>query len=246
MVLNKSKIISSAIIGIALVITACVLGKSWRKTHFSYQTISVTGLGQKDFVSDLIVWNAVFSRTAKTLADANTLIKEDIKLVKYFLKKKNIADADITFSTVKINRDYKSLYNNEGNVTGNEFNGFTLIQEVIIESKDLAAVEKMAGEISDLIEKGIEFSAQEPDYYFTKLKDLKIELLKAATEDAFVRAQTMAENAKSGVGNLKNATMGVFQITGQNSNEDYSWGGSFNTKAKDKTASITIKLEFDL
>ena len=75
---------------------------------------------------------------------------------------------------------------------------------------------------------------------------MKIELLKQATEDAFIRAQTMAENAKSGVGNLKNATMGVFQITGQNSNEDYSWGGSFNTKAKDKTASITVKLEFDL
>ncbi len=38
--------------------------------------------------------------------------------------------------------------------------------------------------------------------------------------------------------------MGVFQITGKNSNEDYSYGGAFNTSAKNKTGSITIKMEF--
>ncbi len=244
--LDRSKIISSILIAIALISVAGILGKSWRKSHASYQTIAITGLGQKDFKSDLIVWNATFSRSAKTLADANRFIKDDINAVKSFLTKKGITETEITFSTVRINRDYKSLYNNEGNVVGTEFEGFTLVQQVIIESKNLDIVEKMAGEIGDLIEKGIEFSANEPDYYFTKLKDLKIELLKQATDDAYVRAHTIAENAKSDVGNLKNATMGVFQITGQNSNEDYSWGGSFNTKAKYKTASITVKLEFDL
>ncbi len=243
---GRSKIIASAIIALAIICTAVILGKSWRKTHFSYQTIAITGLGQKDFKSDLIVWNANFSRTARTLAEANTLIKQDIGEVKKFLKEKGIADNEITFSTVKIGREYKDLYNNEGNVTGNEFVGFNLRQEVIIESKNVEAVEKMAGEIGDLIEKGIEFAANEPDYYYTKLKDLKIELLKQATEDAVQRSETIAKNANSSVGSLKNATMGVFQITGQNSNEDYSWGGSFNTKAKNKTASITVKLEFDL
>jgi hypothetical protein len=43
---------------------------------------------------------------------------------------------------------------------------------------------------------------------------------------------------------LKNATMGIFQITGQNSSEDYSWGGAFNTSSKRKTASITMRLEY--
>jgi len=37
--------------------------------------------------------------------------------------------------------------------------------------------------------------------------------------------------------------MGIFQITGQNSNEDYSYGGAFNTSSKNKTASITVNLE---
>jgi hypothetical protein len=46
------------------------------------------------------------------------------------------------------------------------------------------------------------------------------------------------------LGRLISANMGIFQITGQNSTEDYSWGGTFNTSAKDKTASITMRLSY--
>ncbi|MEB2783275.1 hypothetical protein [Algoriphagus persicinus] len=45
---------------------------------------------------------------------------------------------------------------------------------------------------------------------------------------------------------LISANMGIFQITGQNSGEDYSWGGTFNTADKNKTASITMKLIFEV
>ena len=38
--------------------------------------------------------------------------------------------------------------------------------------------------------------------------------------------------------------MGIFQITGQNSGEEFSWGGTFNTESKNKTASITMKLTY--
>ena len=38
--------------------------------------------------------------------------------------------------------------------------------------------------------------------------------------------------------------MGIFQITGQNSKESYSWGGTFNTSSREKTASITMKLTY--
>src|SRR5437867_4433987 len=96
---DRSRIISSAIMALGIICVACILGKSWRKTHSSYQTISITGLGQKDFKSDLIVWDANFSRAAKTLAEANRLVKEDISEVKKFLKQKGIGDNEITFST---------------------------------------------------------------------------------------------------------------------------------------------------
>jgi hypothetical protein len=50
----------------------------------------------------------------------------------------------------------------------------------------------------------------------------------------------------SGLGKIKKATMGVFRITGLNSNEDFSYGGSFNTSSKNKKASITLKSDYSL
>lgn len=244
--MDKSKIISSSFIAIALIFIGTKISSAWEKTHVSYNNIGVTGLGTKNFDSDLIVWSASFSRNAESLSEANALMKADIKAVKFFLKQNGINEDEISFTSLKISRNYKQIYNNEGNPSGTVFEGYNLFQEVVIESKNLNAVEKSTIEIGNLIEQGIEFTANEPDYYYTKLADLKLELLKNATQDALKRAQTVAENASSNIGKLKEAEMGVFQITGQNTNEDYSWGGSFNTKAKHKTASITVKLSFEL
>lgn len=52
-------------------------------------------------------------------------------------------------------------------------------------------------------------------------------------------------SAGSDLGELKKADMGVFQIVAQNSSEDFSWGGSFNTSSKRKTANITVRLEYE-
>jgi hypothetical protein len=39
--------------------------------------------------------------------------------------------------------------------------------------------------------------------------------------------------------------MGVFQITGQNSAEDYGWGDTYKTSSKDKTDFIPISLVYE-
>ncbi len=107
-------------------------------------------------------------------------------------------------------------------------------------------MEKISREISELLNQGIAFYSQPPRYYYTGLESLKLEMIAKATEDARIRAERIAENADSDLGDLINANMGIFQITGQNSGEDYSWGGTFNTTAKNKTASITMKLTFEV
>jgi hypothetical protein len=77
------------------------------------------------------------------------------------------------------------------------------------------------------------------------LSELKIDLLAKASADARLRAETIAKNSGGKLGELRKGSMGVFQITGQNADEDYSYGGAFNTSHKNKTASITVRVEFE-
>src|SRR5690606_1784502 len=172
--------------------------------------------------------------------------KQDEKEVRDYLSGHDIAANEAIFSSIVIDKLYNYSYDERGRQTGTTFNGYQLRQSVKIESKDIARVEKISREITELLHSGIELSSQEPLYYYTKLSDLKIDLLSKAAADAYNRAHTIAENAKSDLGNLRRASMGVFQITGQHSNEDYSYGGTFNTTSKNKTASITVRLEYEL
>jgi hypothetical protein len=71
-------------------------------------------------------------------------------------------------------------------------------------------------------------------------------MLAAATADARTRAEKIAENAKATLGKLREASMGIFQITAQNSDEGFKSGGAYNTSSKMKTASVTLRAEFTL
>jgi hypothetical protein len=131
-----------------------------------------------------------------------------------------------------------------GRTMGQRFSGYNLVQTVKVESGDVDKVDKISREATEIIENGIEFNSSAPLFYNTKLAEVKMELLAKASADAKQRAETIAKNAGSSLGKLKKANMGVFQITGKNSNEDYSYGGAFNTSNRKKTGSITIRMEF--
>ena len=95
-------------------------------------------------------------------------------------------------------------------------------QSVEIESKEVDKIEKVSREITELLNQGVQFYSQAPRYYYTKLADLKIEMISKATEDARLRAENIAKFSGGNLSTLESAKMGIFQITGQNSGEDYS------------------------
>ncbi len=232
------------IISTAAIIVALLIGNAYKYKNKTSQTISVTGLAEKDFISDQIVWNINYSRTNTDIKVSYAALKEDEKAVKAYLAENGVPEKEIVFSSVDVNKNYNSSYVDGKNIS--TFTGFTLTQKVTIDSKDIAKIEKLSREITTLLEKGIELNSSSPSYYFQKLNELKVDLLAKASEDAKQRAKTIAKNSGASLGNLVKANMGIFQITGKNANEDYSYGGSFNTSSKEKKASITVRVDYKI
>lgn len=233
------------IIAVAVVITAIAFTTTYKNRNRSNDMISVTGLGTKDFKSDLITWNANYSVTNADLKLATASLDANREAVRKYLVSKGIDEKEMVFSSVTMNRDYHTWTDDDGN-EHSEFQGYSLYQTVGVESKDVEKVEQVSREVTELISQGIEISSSAPDYYYTKLGELKIEMVATATADARTRAEQIAKNSNASLGHLRSAQMGVFQITAQNSSDDYSWGGSFNTSSKMKTANITMKLQFGI
>ncbi len=242
--MRKGLVVSTLIASLGLIISAYFLGNSFKNKNLT-TSISVKGLGTKDFISDLIVWNGDFSKKSMDLKTAYSDLEQDRKKIRDYLVSKGFKDNELVFSSVDINKQY-DYYNTDGG-RSSVFSGYQLDQTVSIESKDVEKVENLSREITELINSGVELYSKAPSYYYTKLADLKIQMIADATQDARKRAEEIAKNAGGKLGKLKTANLGVFQITAQNSSDDeYSWGGTFNTSSKNKTASVTIRLEYEV
>jgi len=238
--------INAILFALAIIIASVVLGNAYLNRNKTPGTISVTGLGQTNFTSDLIVWEARFSQVNSNLKQAYSDLEKNKAAISDYLQAKGLNDSVVVFNAVSTQKNMKQNYAANGNYLGEEFTGYTLSQTVQIDSKEVEKVEKISREVTELLNKGIQLYSLSPRYYYTKLDDLKIEMISQATENAHLRAKRIAENSEAKLSDLTLARMGIFQITGQNSNEDYSWGGAYNTSSKDKTASITMKLTYQV
>ncbi|MBP5758974.1 MAG: SIMPL domain-containing protein [Bacteroidales bacterium] len=243
--MDKTKIIIAAIIGVCFTLAFVFMGRYIYESRQVDKTVSVIGLAEEDFTSDLIVWDLSFSSQDMNQKTAYAEIKNQSKIVKEFLTSKGIDAKETLFKAINTNKEYDYYYDKDAERSFSKFAGYKITQSVRIESSDVEKVEEAYLEISELLDKGVDVDASSPDYYYTKLSDLKIEMLAKASEDARTRAETIVKNAGGKIQGLQSANMGVFQITAPNSSdEDYSWGGTFNTSSKAKRASINMRLTY--
>lgn len=237
------KVIVASVFGIAIVLAAIFLGNAYSQKFKEENVVSVTGLGEVKFESNLIVWKGMFSRNSSNLKEAYAMLEKDSQMVRAYINKDGVSDSIVNFSAIDIIEVYDDKFN-DGRYVGRTFAGYRLEQKVEIQSVNIDKVESLGGGITELINDGINIVSYQPQYYYTKLDDIKLELISKATEDARQRAEKIAENSNCKLGKLQKARMGIVQITATNSSDDYSWGGSYNTSSRFKTASITMKLDF--
>lgn len=242
--MEKNTIVAG-IISLGFVLGIFILSSAIKNRNQSENTILVTGLGTKKFTSDLAVWSGSFYRESSELNTAYAELKNDKLVIEKYLLSKGIKAKEMVFSAVNIQKKYEYVAMPNGH-TKDVFVGYTLSQKVTIENKNIQSIDDLSRNITEIINQGIEFTSESPRYYYTKLADLKQQMIADATKDAKQRAEKIAENGGGSLGSLKKATMGVFQITAPNSDEEYSYGGTFNTTSKEKEANITIKLEYQI
>lgn len=243
--LSGSLIWMAVILSITLFLSTLILVGGYKTKFNVAQTISVTGSAQTNFESDIIKWTAQYARKSLDISEASSWLGQDREAVKYFLKEQGIPAEDIVFQAVNISRDYEYEYDNRGTST-RIFTGYSLYQSVVIESQELDIVEQAAREISSLLSQGIELTSNPPQFYYSDLESLKLNLIKEASENAFQRATNIASESKAEVKGMQQADLGIFQITGQYEDEEYSYGGVFNTHSRNKTAHITIRAKYQL
>ena len=199
------------VIALAIIICAIVLGRAYTYKYRSQDTIVVTGLGETEFVSDLIVWAGSLTAESQSAAAGYAQLEANKQKVQKYLTEKGIPADAVVFGFVDVDKQYESVYSANGNWAGQRFTGYMLRQRFTVESTDVEKVEVVSREISSLIAQGVSIEAYAPDYYYTKLDDVKMGLIETASADARTRAEKIASNAGTKIGRVPSAPMRVFQ-----------------------------------
>lgn len=234
---------------VAVTAIACVLiltnGFVGYKKSAGGSGLTATGSASCDFESDMIVWRGSFSAYGQTTQEAYAVIKNDAEVVRQYLLDNGVMEDEMVFSSVDISQRYRTEYDMNGNYIRDYPDGYDLYQSLSVTSNDVDKVEAISRDITKLIESGVEFSSYSPEYYCTKLDEVKLELIQKATDNAKQRIDIMAAGSGSTVGELLTANLGVFQITAQNSGTgEYTYDGAFDTSSRYKTATITVRLNY--
>jgi hypothetical protein len=237
---NNNKYISfGLILGFALVLSASIGSFTFYKLRSSNQ-ITSTGSAKKEVVSDTVKWTSNITRNIKTstIKDGYLKIENDLKEVKNFLTANGIPQEEIEVSPVFMYEIYDN--NNQAEKS------YNLVQTIEVKSSEVEKISELSKNTNSLVTvKGLFFSTVALEYYYSKLPELRVELLANAVEDAKQRASALASAGGKKIGTMRSASSGVVQVMSPNSVEvsDY---GMYDTSKIDKEVMVTVKSTFDL
>ena len=220
-----------------LIIATMLATTTWLKVKNS-QFITVKGSAHRDVESDLAVWHGSFYAEAGTLLDAQKKLQDARQVVSDFLVGDGITNG--TFSPMTIEEVKDSLKTADGWVS-QRTTGYHLTQTVRVESSDVDRIDKL--DTTTLVEQGVIFTADAPDYIYTQAGEAKVEMLADATKDARARAEQIAGQGGRAMAELHDAEMGIFQITPEHDSQT-SGEGQNDTTSRRKTITAVVTATF--
>jgi uncharacterized protein len=227
-------------LALGLVLSSLIFGWFFEKSRKGDEVITVTGSARKRIKSDLVVWSAAVTYQAPTLAEAYRSLSENVPRVKQYLINKGIPENEITISSITTTTLRKA---DENGQESSEISGYALRQQLEVRSTDIDKIAQIAREATELINQGILIESNSPQYLYTKLGDLKIEMLGEAAKDAKTRAERIAASTGNQVGTVRSAKMGVMQITAADSTE-VSDAGISDTSSIEKDITAVVNIGF--
>ncbi|KKQ35734.1 MAG: hypothetical protein US50_C0006G0007 [Candidatus Nomurabacteria bacterium GW2011_GWB1_37_5] len=235
---KQNYIYLGTILGISLIITGSIFGYALYKSRVS-DTLSVTGSAKQKITSDTAKWTATFNRTVPqdSLKSGYSMMKADELVIMDFFKTNGVLEENINFLPIYL--EDQSRYNPQAPKE------YYLSRTVQVNLNDVKKITDLANNFQPIVDKGVTFSTQSLEYFYSKLPELRVALLSDAVKDAKTRASKIAEGTGKSLGVIKSASVGVVQVMPLNS-VDVSDYGAYDTSSIEKEVMVTVKTAFRL
>ncbi len=218
------------------------ISRSLKDIRRGNEEVIVTGSARRPIRSDFVVWRMTVSNQAPSLSSASTELGRNAQRVRAFLRDEGISDSIVTVKPVEAYGIPE--FTSEGRETGRIL-ATRVSQTFEIRSPDVDGITRVSQRASSLITEGVPLQAQAPEYLYTQLNEIRTSLLEEATLDARQRAEAIVKSTGGEVGPVRDARMGVFQVTPRFSTEVSDYGINDVTSI-DKDVTAVVRVTFSL
>lgn len=223
--MKQTREYSSLTLGVFIFLGLSVLGYMLYIATLEFKqferSVTVKGLSEREYPSDVVIWPIKFALAGNDLEKLYTSIEENTQKIKTYLEKKDIKQEEISFSAPSIFDKSAQQYSDNAESKYR----YTATQTVTVYSKNIDAVRKVQASLSELGKQGIVFMSDDynaqTEYLFTRLNEIKPQMIEEATKEARMVAQKFAEDSQSRLGKIKQASQGQFTISQRDTNNPH-------------------------
>ncbi|MCD6035170.1 MAG: hypothetical protein K0R63_911 [Rickettsiales bacterium] len=201
---------SSIVLALGLALGGYFVSQTLYNAKVALNTAEVKGLAERRVKADRTNWTLIFRVSGTKNEDIPALYKkseENQKTIIDLLKENGFEDSEIT--TGVINYNYIEFRDESQRLVDEKYQ---LMGSIEVETNKVELVSQVRSRINKLIAEGIDIENAPPRYFFTKLNEIKPDMLKEATQNARLAANEFAENAGVRVGSIRSATQGGFIV----------------------------------
>lgn len=220
--MQRTGTISAAIIGGCLLLGLIGLGYQLSGAALDYKqmdrAVTVKGLSEREYPADIVIWPIQFTEAGNDLERLYAAIDQSTARIRAFLEEQGVAGADISITAPAITDRFAQPYasREEGQFR------YTAVQTVTVYSAEVDKVRGLMPSLSTLGKQGIVFTGgsyeAQVEYLFTRLNDVKPEMVEEATRKAREVAEKFAADSDSQLGKIRRASQGQFSISPRDTN----------------------------
>ena len=218
---NTSALILGVFICAGLAALGLLLGNAAVNVKQYERSVTVKGLSEREYSADIVIWPIQFAAAENDLTALYGSLEKNTAKIKEFLIENGVSEEEVTFSSPAITDKSAQQY---GSGVRPEFR-YTALQTVTVYSKNIDAVRKVMTSLSSLGKQGIVFTGgdyqSQTEYLFTRLNEVKPEMIEEATRKAREVAEKFASDSESRLGKIKRASQGQFSINARDKNNPH-------------------------
>lgn len=231
-----------AIFAVGLTTSGYALGDGFRRYKLAEQrTVSVRGVSERNVTADLATWSIAFSHQGTELGPVQQSVDQQARLVRAFFLRAGFRPGDVTDSDVSLSRQQPT--DRDGNPVGPQV--LTVRRSIQLRTSDVMKARAAYAGQAALLRDGVELSESSIRYTFTRLNDLKPEMIAEATKNARRSAERFARDSGADVGRIKTASQGYFSV-GARDGEDCDDCGSSGGSTPFQKVRVVTTIDYDI